>query len=130
MRLLLDTQALLLLGTGGLDGFPPKARRFLRNPDTELLLSSISITELATKYAIGKLSVSDEDLRELIGDLRIDILPFTARHAARMFSLPLHHREPFDRMIIAVAIVERVPLVGADSKFPEDIQDGLDVLWK
>lgn len=55
------------------------------------------------------------------------ILPFTLQHAYRLFSLPLHHRDPFDRMLIATALVEDIPLAGSDKEFKK--YRGLRVIW-
>jgi PIN domain nuclease of toxin-antitoxin system len=129
MRVLLDTQALLTLALDGLDGVPGKVRGLLQKSDTECALSAISITEIAIKNSIGKLEASSEAVSEMIADLQITVLPFSGRHAHRLFGLPLHHREPFDRMIIAVALTDGLPLVGRDSRFPLYSAQGLIVIW-
>jgi PIN domain nuclease of toxin-antitoxin system len=112
VQVLLDTQALLTLALEGLDGLPGKVRRLLRKSETMCALSAVSITEIAIKNSIGKLEASSEAVSDMISDLQITVLPFSGRHAHRMFGLPLHHREPFDRMIIAVALTDGLPLVG------------------
>lgn len=58
------------------------------------------------------------------------ILPFTASHSMRMFDLPVHHTDPFDRMIIAVAISENLLLIGGDEHFSAYEPQGLPVIWK
>jgi PIN domain nuclease of toxin-antitoxin system len=55
------------------------------------------------------------------------MLPFTPQHAYRLFSLPLHHRDPFDRMLIATALAEEIPLIGSDRLFK--MYKGLKVIW-
>ena len=60
-------------------------------------------------------------------DLRLRILPYTSDHAFRLFDLPLHHADPFDRQIIAQALVERVRVVTPDENFR--LYKGLDVIW-
>ena len=58
------------------------------------------------------------------------VIPFTPSHVQQLFNLPLHHREPFDRMLIATAIAENIPLVGGDARFSAYKQQGLSVIWK
>jgi PIN domain nuclease of toxin-antitoxin system len=130
VRVLLDTQALLTLALEGLEGVPARVSALLRDPGTEAALSAVSITEIAIKNSIGKLDASSEAVSEMIADLQITVVPFTGRHAHRMFGLPLHHREPFDRMIIAVALEDGLALIGRDARFPLYAAQGLSVIWK
>ncbi len=99
-RVLLDTQAFYTIATDGLDALPRRARDVLEGSDTEGILSSASVMEIAIKYAIGKMQMDERYTRQGIRDLRLTILPFDSRHAYSLFSLPLHHRDPFDRMIL------------------------------
>jgi PIN domain nuclease of toxin-antitoxin system len=80
-------------------------------------MSAISITEIAVKNSTEKLEISSADVSEATRDLTMTVLPFTNSHAHRMFKLPLHHREPFDRMIIAVALEENLPVASGDRQF-------------
>lgn len=127
-RILLDTQTVLLLHLEGLSAVPARIRTVLQSPDTDRCLSAVSITEIATKDSIGKLQVSSKDVSRMVLDLRLTVLPFTGQHAHRLFGLPLHHREPFDRMIIAVALAEDVPLVSGDRAFRR--YKDLHLLWR
>jgi PIN domain nuclease of toxin-antitoxin system len=97
--------------------FPRKVQALLDDPENDLLVSSASILEIAVKDAIGKIRMPEAFVRQAIDDLGLTIMPFEARHAYRLFSLPLHHRDPFDRMIIATALAENVPLAGGDQEF-------------
>ena len=118
MPQLLDTQVLITVGLEGLSGIPAKVQRILIDPHAECLLSAVSITEIAIKASIRKLEATPLQLSELISDLKLTVIPFTPWHAYRMFNLPLHHREPFDRMLIATALHEGIPIISGDEKFP------------
>ena len=93
-------------------------------------MSAVSLAEIAIKNAIGKLKMDAYRVQEAARDLRVDLIPLTAIHVSRLFSLPLHHREPFDRLLIATAIQEKAPLVGGDARFPLYRPEGLSVIWK
>lgn len=100
----------------------------MENADNDLLVSSITMMEVATKNSIGKLKMGETEMREAIRDLGLRVLPFDARHAYRLFALPPHHRDPFDRMIIATALAEDIPLIGAAREFKK--YKGLKVIWE
>ncbi len=123
MDLLLDTQAFVDAFQGS--EMPRRVRSLLSDPDTGRLMSAASIIEIAIKS--DRLNMPEKLVRQAVNDLRISILPFDARHAYRLFSLPLHHRDPFDRMIIATALVEGIAVVGADRVFRK--YKGLKVIW-
>jgi PIN domain nuclease of toxin-antitoxin system len=88
--------------------------------------STVSIAEIALKNATGKLIFSSIDVQHTLDDLKVRVLPFTADHAFRLFDLPLHHRDPFDRQIIAQSLQERIPLMTSDRKFS---LYGGEILW-
>ena len=104
-----------------------RAAAILKNPDNIRELSSVSLTEIAIKKTLGKLNMSAQDTRQAIEDMCIHILPFTADHAFRLFELPAHHRDPFDRQIIAQAFWEDVPVVTSDEQF--SLYKGLKLIW-
>jgi PIN domain nuclease of toxin-antitoxin system len=66
--------------------------------------------------------------RQGVEDLRLRTLPYLSEHAYRLFSLPLHHRDPFDRALIAQALTEDIPIVTPDEHFLA--YKGLNVIWK
>lgn len=83
------------------------------------------VWEVAIKRRLGKLD-APADLLEQLERARADLLPVTARHANRVGTLPMHHRDPFDRLLIAQADVDGLTLVTADNEM-EDY--GVDILW-
>ncbi len=117
MRLLLDTHSLIwyvdqdhLLG--------PAAHAAITDPSNSLLLSSGSIWEIAIKVGIKKLALSRSYrawIEKAVGDLGLSILPITVEYAEALLILPKHHKDPFDRLLVAQAQVEGVPLVSADA---------------
>jgi len=116
VRLLLDT-ATLIYAVEAPEKLSKRASAALRNPGNVLELSTISITEIAIKQSLGKLKVTAAIVRQAVQDLDIRILPYTGEHAFRLFELPLHHNDPFDRQIIAQALSEKISVVTPDEKF-------------
>jgi PIN domain nuclease of toxin-antitoxin system len=105
----------------------PKALQVLHNTGDLRELSAISLTEIAMKTGVGKLTFSREDVLQGIADLQLRLLPFTAQHALDLFRLPMHHRDPFDRQIIAQALADEVPVVTCDQQFR--LYKPLNVIW-
>jgi PIN domain nuclease of toxin-antitoxin system len=126
MRVLLDTVAFIMAAQSP-ERLSPKAQRVLENPRNIKELSVISLTEIATKSATGKLLFNKEDVFQAASDLQLKFINFTTDHAIEMFQLPLHHRDPFDRQIIAQALAENVPVVTSDESF--HLYRGLSVIW-
>ena len=126
MRVLLDT-AVLIFSVEAPDRLSKRALSVLKSSGNLRELSSISLTEIAVKATLGKLGFSEESARQAILDMDVRILPFTADHAFRLFALPVHHRDPFDRQIIAQALVEKIPVATPDEKF--GLYKGLKAMW-
>ena len=126
MRLLLDT-AVLIFSVEAPERLSKRAHDMLRDPENIRELSSISLTEIATKTNLGKLKFSPAMVQQALQDLYIRILPYTAEHAFQIFDLPLHHADPFDRQIIAQALSEKIPVVTPDEKFR--LYKGLKIVW-
>lgn len=126
MRLLLDT-AVLIYAVESPENLSLRVDVALQNPKTTLELSVISLTEIAIKSSLGKLRLSAGDARKAVEDLGIRMLSYTAEHAFHLFDLPLHHRDPFDRQIIAQALAENIPVATPDEKFR--LYEGLRVIW-
>lgn len=117
MRVLLDTHAFLWfvlddprLGTA--------ARGLIEDETTDVLVSPASFWEIAIKVSLGKyeLTVPFEAFRQQgIGTNGFEVLPVEVRHAAVVATLPFHHKDPFDRLIVAQALAEAMPLVSGDA---------------
>ncbi len=115
MKILLDTHIFLWMLTSP-ERLNDKRRYELETPANEVFLSAMSIAELMIKHTIGKIHVAFDPL-EMAKQMRIEILSFSGDHAMLLGKMPLHHKDPFDRMIIAQAIVNRLPLMSDDPKF-------------
>lgn len=126
MRLLLDTVT-FIWATASPELLSKRALAALQDENALREMSAISLSELAIKQAKGKLSFGREDALAGIADLRVRILPYTADHAYELFTLPYHHGDPFDRQIIAQALVEKIPVVTSDEKF--GLYKNLKVIW-
>lgn len=126
MRLLLDTVA-FVMAVKFPERLSRRALRAIKNTGNVREFSAISLAEIATKDATGKLGFTREDVLQGISDLQLRLLPFTADHALGMFDLPLHHRDPFDRQIIAQALTEDMPVVTCDEQFR--LYESLKVIW-
>lgn len=119
MRLLLDTHALLwfALNDPSLSGI---AMALILDPAHEKLVSPASYWEIAIKISVGKYSLAvpyEDFFRAAIDDNGFRYLHIAPRHTAALTTLPYHHRDPFDRLIAATALVEELTLVSADSAF-------------
>jgi len=126
VRLLLDT-ATLIFSIAAPERLSKRSYDALRRLENIREISSVSLAEIAIKNTLGKLKMPADSIREAIQDMMLRVLPFTADHAYRLFELPFHHRDPFDRQIIAQAIAEGVVIVTPDEKF--SLYHGLKVLW-
>jgi len=127
MRLLLDTHTFLWF----IDDNPRLSSnaKSLLESDNDLLLSTASLWEIAIKLSIGKLSLPqpfEPFVREQLSINAIDIQQIETAHLHVVSTLAFHHRDPFDRLLVAQAMVERLPIVSADVEF-----DGYSIerLW-
>ena len=126
MRLLLDTVT-FVWAIGSPQRISRVALAALEPKRVVVEISAISLSEIAIKQAKGKLNLATENVLAAIEDLKLRVLPYTARHAYQLFALPLHHTDPFDRQIIAQALAESIPVVTPDKKF--SLYKGLKIIW-
>ena len=113
MRLLLDTHV-LLWALADHPSLTALAREAITDPANEVYVSSLSVWEAALKARLGKLSADVHELRSAALQTGFRPLPFTLEHAAAVAGLPEHHRDPFDRGLIAQARVEPLRLMTHD----------------
>lgn len=112
MKLLIDTHAALWFLSGD-ERLSENAKRHLTDDSNRVLLSAAVVWEIAIKRALGKLAVPAEYLSLLL-DAGVQPLPVSVDHAAAVEHLPPHHRDPFDRILVSQAAVERGALVSSD----------------
>ncbi|MBV9496919.1 MAG: type II toxin-antitoxin system VapC family toxin [Acidobacteria bacterium] len=117
MKLLLDTQ-LLLWAAGQPEKLSARAKRQLADPENELLFSAASLWEIAIKSSLGRddFRVEPRVLRRGLLDNGYVELPITSEHAVNVDTLPLIHKDPFDRLLLAQALVEGITLLTADAQ--------------
>ena len=128
MKLLLDAHAVIWavdepsrLGT--------RAMTAMQDPANELMFSSGSVWELAIKLSLGKLKLSvpfRQWIETAVADLGLTMLPIGLEHAEMQTRLSFHHRDPFDRLLVAQASVEGIDLISADAVFD---QYGIRRVW-
>lgn len=128
MKLLLDTHAFIWWDSDPLR-LSQNALRLCQDPGNRLLLSAGSAWEMQIKIQIGKLRLA-LSLEELLGNQQrvnnLEMLPITLGHILGLERLPMHHRDPFDRLLIAQAIAEGAALVSGDSIFADY---PVEVVW-
>ena len=118
MRILLDTHVLIWYLDGNI-ALEQKHRQLILNPANQIFVSAASLWEISIKVSLGKLKTSGS-LTELIAQLdrqSIDILTISPGHVLQVAVLPFHHRDPFDRMLVAQAQVEFMSLISYDPSF-------------
>jgi PIN domain nuclease of toxin-antitoxin system len=119
LKLLLDTHTFLWF-IGGSDELSVKARELIEEPVNERFLSVASLWEMAIKASIGrlKLALSFPELvrREVQGNA-MELVEIRPEHLDKVARLPFHHRDPFDRLIVAQSLVEDMTIVSRDTAF-------------
>lgn len=113
MKLLLDTHVLLWWVSGR--KIAPAAARAISSVESVVLISAATVWEISIKRVLGKLDVPDDFLAHI--DQDFEHLPITREHAWSAGSLPRHHDDPFDRMLIAQSISEEATIITRDVRF-------------
>lgn len=124
-RLLLDTNVVVWLLLGQRDAVSKRAREALEGESSRISVSAVSVWEIAIKRSLGKLAIEGRWAHAL-RNLDLDPMPMTAEHAERVERLPWHHRDPFDRLLIAQAMLEEHALVSADARMSSY---GPEAIW-
>ncbi len=131
MQLLIDTHVLIWFLEGS-NLLSASHRQIIANPANNVFVSIASIWEIAIKISIGKLILARPlaDVIKQIAAENIEILAISPEHALQVSTLPLHHRDPFDRIIVSQAIVENIDFISADAIF-DDYLKGLPIkrIW-
>lgn len=127
MRFLLDTHTVIWYLEDN-PALSKQAKNVLQSPENELFVSNITLWELAIKISIGKLSLS-YPLEKCIEELQsqeIELLHFDVLHILKVQTMPFHHKDPFDRMLIAQALVDNLTFVSNEVLFDNY---GVSRLW-
>lgn len=114
MRLLADTHV-LLWWLGNDPRLRPDHRSLIEDHATTVLVSAATVAEVSIKASLGKL-VAPEMSEEFLTTQGFSLLPLSVRHAQAIRDLPWHHRDPFDRMLVAQCLVEQVPILTVDER--------------
>jgi len=119
MTLLLDTHAFLWFCQGD-SALTARAASLLRDPAHRKLLSVASCWEIAIKAGLKKLALGEPSrtyIASALAKTGFEILPIAVEHAVAVETLPMNHKDPFDRLLIAQAIEENIPVVSGDVAF-------------
>lgn len=116
MKVLLDTQAFLWIIADG-ERLSSRARQVFLDQNNMLYFSAVSLWEISIKYSLGKLELAPDwpvSIRREMQSNTIQWLPVEMEHCVQVSQLPFHHRDPFDRMLVAQALVEDMTLLSSD----------------
>jgi PIN domain nuclease of toxin-antitoxin system len=119
LKYLLDTHAFLWFVLNDVS-LGAKIRSLIGDPQNDILISPVTFWEIAIKVSIGKFSLPEPFgpfMEDQIRQNDFEILPITLADANEVVSLSFHHRDPFDRLLIAQSIVSRIPLISTDVIF-------------
>ncbi len=128
MRVLLDTHAFLWWISDSPE-LSDAAREAIADQRNAPIFSAVSGWEIAIKAGLGRLELPDSPAKfvnEQLSQNGLEVLPIHLRHALGVYGLPDHHRDPFDRLLVAQAVVERLPILTADPEIP---RYPVETLW-
>lgn len=128
MRVLVDTHC-WLWALARPEALNAEAAALLGDSDTEVVFSAASVWEIAIKSSLGKLRISHsagDSLFDIIDSQPLTRLPILHSHARHVATLPRHHGDPFDRLLIAQAQMENLPIMTADDQF---LRYEIEVIW-
>ncbi|MHB1920867.1 MAG: type II toxin-antitoxin system VapC family toxin [Chitinophagaceae bacterium] len=119
MQFLLDTHTFIWFISGD-QMLPQNAIDAIRDTDNKCFISIASIWEIAIKSSLKKLELKSDfnNIIDFLSENDIEILPITFKHLQRLINLEFHHRDPFDRMIIAQGLAENLTIITKDEHFP------------
>lgn len=129
MKYLLDTAVFLWAANEQRENLSHQADRIITNVDNELLLSAVSVWEIAIKFSLKKLSLKKEPAEMITTQFQnrnLLHLTMTHLHSLQVTKLPFHHKDPFDRLLIAQAQVENLPIITPDGHFRKY---SVEVIW-
>jgi len=120
MRFLIDTHVFLWF-IGNAKELSKTPKETIEDGNNEIFISIASLREISIKTALGKLSIKGnyESVIDDLNDNSIQILPVNFAHTVEQNKLPFHHRDPFDRIIISQALVEKIDFISADAVFDD-----------
>lgn len=128
MKILLDTHALLWYQDDS-DKLSKKAKSLIRDEDNDVFVSIVSIWEIAIKSNLGKLALDFEltELKHMLKEYNFEILDLSIQQIEYLSTFSKHHKDPFDHLLIAQAILENLSLVSKDKQFKNYKE--LNILW-
>ena len=113
MRLLLDTHALLWWLADD-DRLGPRARELIEDPGNDVLISVVSLSEIVVKVRVGKLEADIREVADTVPSEGFTLLDISTAHLLTLARLPMHHRDPFDHLLMAHAIEEDATFISED----------------
>jgi PIN domain nuclease of toxin-antitoxin system len=128
MRFLVDTHC-WLWAVSAPERLKHSGRELLEDPANTVIFSAVSALEIAIKVSLGKLKLPEhasDFVSSRIETLAMTVLPVYVAHALRVASLPRHHGDPFDRLLVAQCQIERLPLMTADAAL---VAYDVEILW-